>query len=319
MDLSIIIVNWNSLHYLKKCIASILSQTRFINYEIVVIDNASFDGTDEELRRHYPEVRFIQSSTNLGFARANNEAFKISVGRNILFLNPDTEIKNNALGYLMKCLDTEPEVGVVGAKLFNSDGSVQRSCIRVFPTILNCVADFDWLMEYFPRSRLWGTAPLFIESNLPSSIEAVSGACLMVKRSSFERVGMFSTDYFMYSEDIDLCYKIKQAGELVYFMPGAHVIHHGGGSSSQSGVSTFSTVMLHESRWRFFKKTRSIWYCNLYRFFTLGMGLLRLALIQVIRPFLGRMDRSRICTKVSAKWMANLRWAIGLEKWVKNY
>lgn len=319
MDLSIIIVNWNSKDYLKKCIASILSETHSINYEIVVIDNASFDGSDEELRMHYSQVRFIQSSKNLGFARANNEAFKIAVGRNILFLNPDTEIKNNALHHLMGVLDSDPKAGVVGPTLLNSDGTVQRSCIRVFPTILNCIADSDWLMKYYPRSRLWGTAPLFRESNLPSCVQAVSGACLMIKRSSFERVDMFSADYFMYSEDLDLCYKIQQAGERIYFIPDAHVVHHGGKSSSKSRFNAFSTVMLLESRWRFFKKTQPDWYCNLYRLALFLMGLSRLLAIQLFRPIWGLRNHPFRYKKSAAKWMATLRWAMGLEKWVDDY
>ena len=133
MDLSIIIVNWNSKDYLHKAIASVEADTKGIDFEVVVIDGGSFDGSAEMLRQDYPHVVFIQSDKNLGFAKANNEAFKVSRGRILLFLNPDTEVEGHAITTLYDQLNVLPDAGIVGPKLLNSDRSIQQSCIRASP------------------------------------------------------------------------------------------------------------------------------------------------------------------------------------------
>lgn len=319
MDLSIIIVNWNSKEYLRKSLSSIMAGTHGIEYEIIVIDNASFDGCEEMLRRHFPQIRFIQSNENLGFARANNVAFKVSKGRNILFLNPDTEIEDSAIETLSRSLDALPGAGIVGAKLLNSDRSVQTSCIRAFPTILNQLLESDTLRHAFPRAGMWGAGPLFTEEKTPAEVDAVSGASLMIKRSVFEAVGMFSTDYFMYSEDIDICFKVNKAGWKTYYVPSSVIVHHGGTSSSQSSVSVFSSVMLLESRWRFFCKTRSHWYCWSYRLALCGASIVRIGLVVLMWLVYGLRGRGHPIRNTVKRWSARLRWTLGGEGWVKRY
>ena len=312
-------VNWNSKDYLLKSIASIETETKGIDFEIVVIDSASFDGCEEMLRQIYPRILFIQSDTNRGFAKANNEAFKASRGRNILFLNPDTEIETCAINELYSQLNALPNAGIVGAKLLNSDRSIQESCVRAFPTILNQLLESNSLRSIFPMANLWGMKPLLSENEAPTEVDAVSGACFMIKRSAFESVGMFSPDYFMYSEDVDLCLKARKVGLSTYYVPMASVIHHGGGSTSQTSVNTFSAVMLLESRWRFFRKTRSLWYARLYRLAMLGASVVRIGLVLgawPIRSLYGEESRSEIALN---KWIARLRWTLGGERWVKDY
>lgn len=319
MDLSIIIVNWNSAEYLRKCIASILATTRDLEFEILVIDSASFDGCGEMLNERFPQVRFIQSDKNLGFARANNTAFKAARGRDLLFLNPDTEIEGAAVGMLYQQLNLLPNAAVVGAKLLNTDGSLQTSCIQAFPSILNQVFDADALRGWHPRSRLWGMKPLFSADSKPTDVDAVSGACLMISRSAFESVGMFSDDYFMYSEDVDLCFKVRRAGWAVYYVPRAVVLHHCGACSSQNRVDVFSGIMMLESRWRFFKKTRPLWYCWLYRMAMFTACVIRISLVLFVwpLPYLGR--RTFGVKIVLKKWCARLRWTLGGEKWVRDF
>jgi hypothetical protein len=319
MDLSIIIVNWNSREYLRQCIASILAETHGIEYEIVVIDNASFDGSDEMLRECYPQVRFIQSDANLGFAKANNDASKESSGRVLLFLNPDTKLESDAIKTLYQQLDSLPNAALVGAKLLNSDKSVQTSCIRAFPTILNQILDSNALRACSPRARLWGMKPLFDSGEAPTEVDAISGACLMIRRSVFESVGMFSTDFFMYSEDIDICFKVSSSGWKKYFVPTAVVIHHGGASSLQNGINTFSTVMMLESRWRYFRRTRSLWYSRFFRAAIFSASIVRIVLLVLILPV--RVLRGRKISVESGlkKWVASLHWAIGSEDWVKTH
>ena len=184
-----------------------------LEFEIIVIDSASFDGCAEMLRKEFPQVRFIQSQENLGFAKSNNLAFRSATGESVLFLNPDTEIVGPAINVLHSALKMLPDAGVVGGRLLNSDGTVQTSCVQAFPTILNQLLNAESLRRRFPRSRLWGMAPLFDAGTKPKLVEAISGACVMLPRLLLEKIGVFSKDYFMYSEDIDLSYKVN-AGRI---------------------------------------------------------------------------------------------------------
>jgi N-acetylglucosaminyl-diphospho-decaprenol L-rhamnosyltransferase len=309
-DLSIIIVNWNSKDYLRKCIASILANTHGIELEIIVIDSASFDGCGEMLQEYYPQVCFIQSDKNLGFAKANNKAYQVSKGQSLLFLNPDTELVNCGINRLYNKLHSLPHAGIVGAKLLNSDRTTQTSCIQSFPNIMNQVFDAEVLRKCFPRWGLWGMAPLFDQGNTPVEVEAVSGACLMIIKSVFEKVGMFCEDFFMYSEDIDLSYMVGQAGYKTYYVPDAVVIHHGGASSSKRSINTFSDVMLLESQWHFFRKTRPAWYCHLYCMAMFSVSLLRITLLAFIWPVFKMRGIGPLAEVALKKWTARLRWTL---------
>jgi hypothetical protein len=297
---------------------SIQSTTRGEKYEIVVIDGGSFDGCGEMLKQCYPEVRFIQSDMNVGFAKANNEAFKASRGRNILFLNPDTELEDSSIHILLHQLESLPNAGIVGAKLLNSDKTIQTS-IQSFPNILNQIIDAKALRQRFPRWNSWGMRPLFEQFISPSEVEVVSGACLMIKRNVFEAVGRFSTDYFMYSEDVDLCFKVHRRGWKTYYIPNAVVVHHGGASSSKSSVKNISDVMMLESRWRFYRKTRSLWYCRKYCLAMFSVSLFRISLLIISWPVFKMLGKAILVDRAFRKWKARLRWTIGLENTVKNY
>jgi GT2 family glycosyltransferase len=317
MDLSIIIVNWNSKDYLQKCIASIVSWTSGVDYEIVVIDNASFDGVDKMLKRYYPQVQFIQSDKNLGFAKTNNAAFSASKGSYILCLNPDTELIGPAINILLDCIRMLPNAGAIGCKLLNADGSVQTSCIQAFPTIINQLFDSEFFRALFPKSPLWGMASLFNSKDEPAEVDVISGACLMLRRSVFEEVGHFSEDYFMYAEDLDICYKIKQAGYTNYYIPSASVIHYGGGSTEKR-PSDFSVVMMRESVWRFIKKFRGKNYGLAYRASMAISALGRLFLMIALLPlqYFGKSGPARNAT--ITKWWAILVWSLGFKATVLN-
>src|SRR6185312_9935428 len=150
VELSIIIVNWRSAAFLRKCLATIYETTHAIDFETVVVDNASFDGAAEMLAAEFPQVRFVQSEKNLGFAGANNLGFRNSVGENLLLLNPDTEIIGSAIPAMLSLLRFTPDAGIIGCKLLNSDGTIQTSCVQRFPSILNQALDADYLRLKFP-------------------------------------------------------------------------------------------------------------------------------------------------------------------------
>jgi len=318
LDLTIIIVNWNSAAFARKCLSSIYQNTRTIRFEVIVIDNASHDGCGVMIERDFPAARFIQSADNSGFARANNLGFQHSSGRNTLFLNPDTEVVGPAIERLVQFLDATPHAGVVGARLLNSDHSIQTSCIQRYPTLLNQVLDTDFLRERFPNWPLWGMQPLLDSPDRDAPVEVVSGACQMIRRGVFEQVGFYDTSYFMYAEDVDLCFKAEQAGLQNYFVGDAVVVHHGGRSSEATGGSTFATVVMHESRYKFFAHRRGKVEAQAYRALMAFTALFRLGLlVGLLGLTLGffRLKKIRITI---AKWTLVFRWAIGLESWAKT-
>jgi GT2 family glycosyltransferase len=317
LELSIIIVNWNSAEFVRRCVRSVREQTTGLDYEILVVDNASFDGCEKMLKEHDPEVKYIQSDQNLGFARANNLAFEASRGASLLFLNPDTEIVGPAVVRLARALRQLPGVGAVGARLLNGDGTTQTSCIQSFPTIMNQVLDSEYLRKKWPGSPLWGVAALQRAHGNPEEAEAISGACVMVRRDVFQRVGRFSEDYFMYTEDIDLCYKLRRAGCRNYYVPDATVIHFGGGSLREA-ASNFSVVMTRESIWRFLRKTRGHVYGLGYRVSMLVSSFVRLAFLVTLFSAQPASRRRSSWNASFRKWQAILRWSMNREELLKT-
>jgi N-acetylglucosaminyl-diphospho-decaprenol L-rhamnosyltransferase len=319
MDLSIIIVNWNSAHFARKCIASIQSAITGLQFEVIVVDNGSGDGCEDMLRSNFPDAIFVESHHNLGFARANNLGFRHSRGKCLAFLNPDTEVLEGALNVLHQSIMTLNDAGAVGAKLINSDGTLQTSCIQAFPTITNQLLDSELLRNFFPRLGLWGMKPLFSDSQSPTEVDAISGACLLIKRDVFESIGYFSEDYFMYSEDVDLCYKCHSMGLKNYYVPGATVIHHSGGSTSANKGSEVFDALLSESRWRYFKQTRGVGYAALYRGGIALTAGVRLWLITLLWLLSTLVRRTGSFSEQLKKWIVIFKWAIGLEQRVRNY
>jgi len=317
MDLSIIIVNWNSREYLKACLASVFRNTPRVSHEVVVVDSASYDGCDRMLAEHYPSVRFIQSEHNLGFGKANNLAFAESTGQVVLFLNPDTEVIGDAIDVMYEQLHRLPLAGAVGCRLLNSDRSLQTSCVQRFPTVTNQILDADWLRLRWPHSPLWGTAVLYSGNEAPQPVEAMTGACLMMRREIFDRVGQFGKEYFMYAEDIDLCHKIQSTGLKIYYLPQADVIHYGGGSS-QEAASDFATVMMRESIFRFLTRTRGRFYAALYRAAMFHNAFLRLAIVRILVLQRYKAQRPQLSNAL-CKWRAVLKWSMSRESVVKRY
>lgn len=307
MVLSIIIVNWNSVAFLRRCLASIYSDSHRSKMEVIVVDNASFDGSEEVVRSEFPQVRFVQSQENLGFARANNLGYASSSGHALLFLNPDTEVRAGALSQMLCQLCSMQRVGAVGCRLLNADLSTQTSCLQAIPTIWNQLIDSDYLKLAFPRWKMWGMRPLFSSKATSDEVQMISGACLMVRREVFESVGLFSPEYFMYGDDVDLCHKIKQAGYVLRYVADAVVIHHGGKSSSCVKTDHFADVLIREAVWRFVRKTHSPLYAAVYRVATASVALGRVLVLLMLWPIAAQ----RIGPGPLSKWLAILRWAVG--------
>jgi N-acetylglucosaminyl-diphospho-decaprenol L-rhamnosyltransferase len=309
--ISVIIINWHSKDYLRECLGSIRRMESEAALEIIVADNNSGDGLAQMLATEFPEVRLVQASENLGFAKANNLGASEAHGEFLLFLNPDTRLQNAAITLLSQELRAKQDVWVVGPKLLNTDGSVQTSCIQAFPTIVNQLVDSDWLRARLPRSRLWGVQPLVDSATQPCPVDMVSGACLMVHRDAFERVGRFSEDYFMYFEDMDLCRKIRQQGGGLWFVPAAQVTHHGGGSSRRN-VSGFAAVNSARALDVYFRKWHGGAYAGLYRILLSVAASLRLGFLSLSMLGLCCFGPSGDVKSSISKWKVLLRWSVGL-------
>ncbi len=312
VSVSVIIVNWRSKDYVRECLRTIACDRKCCDYEVLVVDNASGDGCGAMLEEEFPEVQYIESRENLGFARANNAAFARSRGRQILFLNPDTEIVGDAIQTLSAALDAIPDAGMVGARLLNSDLSLQTTCITALPSIMNQTLNVEYLRRTFPSWSIWGMRPLFEDSRIPAPVEAISGACMLAHREVVEQVGGFSTEYFMYSEDMDLCMKVEKTGKKIYYVPEARIVHHAGGSSSKREESNFSSIAMRESLVHYLAQYRGRIYAKTYRCCMVLMCMVRLLLLAVATPMAMYPKGYRRLSRAAKKWVSILLWSLGM-------
>lgn len=236
LEVSIIIVNWNTSELLKKCLESIHTKTRQIRYEVIVVDNASKDGSADMVRQYFPDVRLIENHENVGFGRANNQALAYCTGEYLLLLNPDTEFTDNVLKTVIAFMRDHESVGLVGPKCIHPDGTIQVSW-----------AQFPSLKTIFTNNVPWTTAlamiPLFkkilrseavytnrgftVDKPIPAqSVDYVLGQFMLTRTDVIKRIGLFDNDVFMYEEEPDLCYRLKQNGFETWFLPDAEIIHH---------------------------------------------------------------------------------------------
>jgi GT2 family glycosyltransferase len=310
-ELSIIIVNWNSAEHLHTSLASIFEKECSFLFEVLVIDNGSYDGCGEMLRHDFPRVRFLQSPQNLGFAAANNRAFAFTAGKNLLFLNPDTEVTSGALQRMMDVLGNLPEAGIVGPRLVGPDLKPQPNCMRTVPTLLNQLLDTNFSRRIFPPA--WGCDVMALKSHAPVAVQVVPGTCLMVRREVFTAAGLFDPAYFMYAEDVDLCCQARKLGWKVYYLHDAVVIHQGGASSRRQEHSAFAAVLMRQSVHKFLDARRGSIYAHAYRALT-GLGALCRLLFSGALFVADRGERPRWRT-ATTKWLRVLRWSLGLETW----
>jgi GT2 family glycosyltransferase len=235
VDLSVIVVSYNSAAFLPACLESLRRGARRAVHEVLVVDNASRDGTPELLRRDHPGVRLLANPDNRGFARAANQGFREARGRHLLLLNPDAELGEAAADLCVAYLDAHADAGVVGARVLNPDGSLQRACRRSVPTPMVSLFRLGGLGRLFPRhpaARAYNLEDA--DSGLTMDVDAVSGSFLMVRREALERAGGMDERYFLYAEDIDFCMAVKRAGYRVVYYPEAVAVHHKGASSRQA-------------------------------------------------------------------------------------
>ena len=289
LDVSIIIVNWNTAGLLAECLESIYKAGSHHSFEIIVIDNASQDDSVSMVSHHYPLVNLIVNTENQGFARANNQGMSIGGGRYLMLLNSETIVLPRAIDKLIQVADSNPQLGVLGPTLLNLDGTVQESWAS-FPSILS-----ELLGRNF-RTRI----PV---PNNPYAyeVDGIGGACMLVRSQTAEEVGMLDDSFFFYSEELDWCYRIKKKNWKIWYLTDAEIYHLGGGSASRG--SFVQLIRLYQSKLRYFGKYHGNLKKNLLRYgLALGNALGVMRRIVLFNWTKKNVARERIVNQAKLVW-----------------
>ena len=308
MQISVLIVNWNSKDYLHSCLKSIYATANDLVTQIVVVDGASYDGCNEMLAKEFPYVEFHQNKENIGFGGSNNFGFSHIRNDILLLLNPDTQLLPNSLQNMLKTLLSNSKIGIVGAKLLNTDLTYQNTSIRSAPTPFNCFLSSDYLKTRFPRWKIWSYGLTKTTLNQDAIVEAVSGAAMLMKRDTFSSVGGFTPYFFMYGEDMDLCMKVRRKKLLVAHSRKAEIIHHGGGST-KTETSYFNTIMLRNSGFIYMRLNHGTAAANTYKLLQ-GLSAVIRILISIARLPSTKETNSKPRQTIR-KWWHILRWSLG--------
>jgi GT2 family glycosyltransferase len=251
-DLSVIIVSWNCRQDLDGALRSILAGQEGLAIEIILVDNNSDDGTVEFVAKNFPAVTILKNDRNVGFAAANNQAMRVAQGRYILLLNPDTITHPNALTALVQFMDRHTTAWAVGPMLLNRDDTKQRTGVR-FPNAWNILSETFFLDRLFPYSRLFGRhKELYRDPEVARTVDYVQGSCLMVRAEVLTRLGVLDEQFFMYFEETDWCYRMRENGGEVWIEPAARVIHFGGSDAGHYDARRL--VHYHRSLLQFYRK-----------------------------------------------------------------
>lgn len=251
IDVGIVIVNWNTVDELERCLETVFASQGDFNYRVVVVDNASTDGSPERVRQNFPEVDVLALDENLGYPKGNNVGLRhlgyhgkgevdADAPRYALLLNPDTEVPPDSLYQMLQFMDSRPDIGIAGPKLLTPDGSLDKACRRGFPTPLVSFYHFAGLAKLFPKNERFGRYNMtFADSNQELEVDSVVGAYLQIRKEAIADIGLLDEVYFMYAEDIDWCYRVKQAGWKVWYYAPVTVFHIKRAASSKSAKAQF--------------------------------------------------------------------------------
>jgi GT2 family glycosyltransferase len=249
---SVVIVVWNAKKYVLECLESLREYGRDVCDEVIIVDNASTDGTPELTAEMFPEFKLIRNSENLGFAKANNIGIAQSSGEYVCLVNSDVKFTSDCFSPMLRFLSKNPEVGMVGPKMLAADGKVARSTMR-FPTVWNQFCRALGLDIAFKKSRLFGGLLMSdFDHETTTPVEVLNGWFVVVRRTALDRIGLLDPQFFMYGEDIDWCYRFHRAGEKIIFFADAEAIHYGGASSSDAPLRFYLEVFC--ANWQYWQK-----------------------------------------------------------------
>lgn len=251
MNLSIVIVSYNTKELLADCLNSIYKATKPKLTEIFVVDNASHDQTEAYIKKKFPQVRLIANEKNVGFSKANNQALRIAKGKYILILNPDTKIMPGTIAKMETFMQSHPEAAVATCRVELANGSLDKDCRRHFPTPYRAMTHFLSLAKIFKGSRFFDQYYMgYLDENQQAEIDSCVGAFMFVRSSAIQKVGFFDEDFFFYGEDLDLCYRLKKAGYEILYTPITKVLHYKGAASGMKPTSTHLSKATRQSKKR---------------------------------------------------------------------
>ena len=282
-DISIVLVGWNNLIYLDPCLESLYESSMQSSFDVVVVDNGSTDGSQEMLREKYPQVQIVQNDHNVGLGKASNQGIAATSGRYVLLLNNDTLVKGSSFDAMVDFLDAHRTVGAVGGRLLNPDGSVQ-SCYNDFSTLREEFLIATRLGETF----LWEGYPAHVKCDSVQSVDWLCSACVMLRRTALDEVGLLDEDYFIYGDEADLQYRLKEAGWGIYFIPGADTIHFGGRSMNRWG----RRKMVYRGKMLFYRKNYGEGKTNALRVMLGAMSLLKMVVWTPVALLPGQRERA---------------------------
>jgi GT2 family glycosyltransferase len=296
MGLSIIVVNWNTKDMLADCLQSVYTTADGLDLEVYVVDNASTDGSPAMMRKQFPQAQRIENRENVGFARANNQAIQLSRGHYVLLLNSDTRVSPGALDTMVQFMEGHRRAGGCGPRLLNADGSLQPSC----HPMLTPESEF-WRLIFL--DRLWPRATYVQERwdwETPRPVEVIKGACFLLRRAALDQVGLLDDRYFMYTEEMDLCYRLLKAGWQLWWVPQAVVKHYGEASSKQMAEAMY--VQLYRSKVQFYRKFGGRHQADRFKRLMRAAYLPRLAVTALGAPFAPSLvARARIYRRLLAE------------------
>lgn len=258
VDVSVVIVSWNTRELLRDCLASIFGQTGDIAFEVIVVDNDSADGSAAMVHEGFPSVIVIENTENRGFAAANNEGMAVARGRYVLLLNPDTIVLDGAIQKTVRIAERTPNVAVLGCQVRLNEHEIQQTCFR-FPSVPRILALWTGLRRAFPRTPALGWVDYQgWDRRSARDVDVVSGMYMLVRRAAVDEVGVMDDGYFVYAEETDWCFRFRAAGWRRVFTPEACIIHRDGGGHSASIASVRMFVQLQKSLLRFFRRQRGV-------------------------------------------------------------
>ncbi|MCX7102658.1 MAG: glycosyltransferase family 2 protein [Methylobacter sp.] len=303
--ISVIIVSWNARDYLKQCLASLTVETCRYPMEIIVVDNASTDGSPDCVESEYPDVHLIRNADNLGFSKANNIGVSASTGDYLCFVNSDVKVLSDCITRLVEYCEDNPEAGMVGPRIIGGDGQLQRSC-RGFPSVWNMFCRALALDRLFKNSKLFtGYSLRYWPQDSLRNVDILTGCFWLVRRPALEQVGLLDEDFFIYGEDMDWCKRFWSKGWKVVFVPSAEAIHYGGGSSSNAPVRFY--IERNKADLHYWKKHHSTLAVACYFLISIQHMLLRMmgySLGMLLNP-----GKSEWRHKVGRSW-ACLKWMV---------
>lgn len=256
-SISVVIVVWNAKKYVLECLESLREHCANTYREVIVVDNASTDGTPDLIEKLFPESTLIRNQQNLGFATANNIGISLCSGDYICLVNSDVKFRDDCLVQMVRYMAENPDVAMLGPRMLWPDGRVRRSTMR-FPTVWNMFSHAAGLHVLFKRSSVFaGQLMSDFDHQSTREVEVLNGWFVMVRRTALQKVGPMDPSFFMYGEDIDWCYRFRQAGERLVFFADAGAIHYGGASSSNAPVRFY--IEMNRAMWQYWRKHYGKW------------------------------------------------------------